>query len=82
VLVLAACIVNEERFRVVKEENSAQHIFPASVPDELRMASRIPHRNAEMVIAPTHIVGDPWLCPGKYKNSRFTVATDLILDKC
>jgi hypothetical protein len=82
VLVLAARIVNEERFRVMKEENSTQHIFPASVPDELRMASRIPHCNAEMVIAPTHIVGDPWLCPGKYKNSRFKVATNFILDKC
>ena len=68
VLILAARIVDEERFRVMKEENSAQHILPASVPDELRMAPRIPHRNTEMVVAPTHIIGDPRLCPGKYKN--------------
>jgi hypothetical protein len=82
VLILAARIVDEERFRVMKEENPAQHILPAPVPDELRMAPRIPHRNTEMVVIPTDIVGDPRLCPGKHKNPRFAVATDFVFDKC
>jgi hypothetical protein len=82
VLILAARIVDEERFCVMKEENSAQHILPAPVPDELRMAPRIPHRNTEMVVAPADIVGDPRLCSGKHKNPRFAVATDFVLDKC
>lgn len=82
VLILAARIVDEERFRVMKEENPTQHILPTPVPDELRMAPRIPHRNTKMVIAPADIVGNPRLCPGKYKNPRFAVATDFVLDKC
>ena len=82
VLILAACIVDEERFRVMKEENPAQHILPAPVPDELRMAPRIPHRDPEVVVACADIVGDPRLCPGKHKNPRFAVATDFVLDKC
>ena len=48
VLILAAPIVDEERFRVMKEENPTQHILPAPVSDELRMAPRIPHRDTEM----------------------------------
>jgi hypothetical protein len=82
VLIFAARIVDEERLRVMKEENSAQHISPALVPDELRVAPRIPHRNTEMVVASADIIGDPRLCSGKYKNSRFAVATDFVLDNC
>jgi hypothetical protein len=82
VLVLAARIVDEECFRVMKEKNSAQHIFLTPVSDELRMAPSIPHRNTEMVVAATDIIGDSRLCTGKHKNPRFPVATDFILDKC
>jgi hypothetical protein len=82
VLILGARIVDKERFRVMKEENSAQHILSAPVSDELWMAPRVPHRNTEMVVAPTDIIGDPRLCPGKHKNPRFAVATDFVLDKC
>jgi hypothetical protein len=53
---------------MMKEENAAQHILSALVPDELRMAPRIPHRNTEMVIASAKIIGNPRLCPCKYKN--------------
>jgi hypothetical protein len=81
-LIFAARIVDEERFRVMKEENSAQHIPSAPVPNELWMAPRISHRNTEMVVASANIVGDPRLCAGKHKNSRFAVGTDLVLDKC
>jgi hypothetical protein len=81
VLILAAGIVDEECFRVMKEENPAQHILLAPVPDELRMAPRIPYSNTEMVVAPADIVGDPRLCPGKDKNTRFAVATDFVFDK-
>ena len=81
-LIFAAGIVDEEPFRVMKEENPTQHIFSALVSDKLRMASRIPHRNTEMVVAPADIIGDPWLCPGKYENPRFAVATDFVLSKC
>jgi hypothetical protein len=82
VLILATRIVDEKRFCVMEEKNPTQHIFLAPVPDEFRMAPRISHRNSEMVVAPADIVSDPRLGPGKYKNSRFTVATDFILDKC
>ena len=82
VLILAARIVHEKGFRVMKEENPAQHIILAAIPDELRMAPRIAHRNTEMVIAPTDIIGDPRLCTAKHENPRFAVATDFILDKC
>jgi hypothetical protein len=82
VLILATRIVDEKRFCVMKEKNPAQHILLAPVPDEFRMAPRIPHRNPEMVVAPADIVCDPRLCPGKYKNSRFPIATDFIFDKC
>ena len=82
VLILVARIVDEERLRVMKEENSAQHILPAPIPDELRVAPGVPHRNTEMVVASADIIGDPRLCPGKYKNARFAVATDFVLDKC
>src|SRR6267143_3863273 len=66
----------------MKEENPAQHILPAPVPDELRVAPRVPHRDTEMVVAPADIVGDPRLCSRKYKNPRFAVTTDFVLDKC
>ena len=82
VLILAARIVDEERFRVMKEENPAQHILPAPVPDKFRMAPRIPHRNTEMVVAAADIIGDPRLCPRKHKNSRLPITTDFVLDKC
>jgi hypothetical protein len=67
-LIFAAYIVYEERLCMMKEENAAQHILSALVPDELRMAPRIPHRNTEMVIASAKIIGNPRLCPCKYKN--------------
>jgi len=67
---------------MMKEENSAQHIFSALVSDKLRMTSRIPHRNTEMVVAPADIIGNPWLCPGKHENPGFAVSTDFILSKC
>ena len=67
-LILAARIVDEERVGVMKEENPAQHILPAPVSDEFRMAPGIPYRNTEMVVALADIVGDPRLCPGKDKN--------------
>ena len=67
-LIFAAYIVDEERLCVMKEKNPAEHILPASVPDELRMASRISHRNTEMMIAAANIVGDPWLCAVKDNN--------------
>ena len=82
VLILTARIIDEKRFCVMEEENSAQHIFPALVPDELWMASRISNCNAEMMIPPTDIVGNPRLCSGKHKYSRFSVATDFVSDKC
>jgi hypothetical protein len=80
VLILAACIVDEERFRVMKEENLAQHIFPALVSYQLRMAARIPHRNTKMVVTPADIVGDPRLCSGKHKipDSRLPQTSFLI----
>jgi len=81
-LIVATHIVDEERFCVMKEENPAQHILSAPVPDELWMAPWISHRNTEMVVASTHIVGNPRLCAGKYKHSRFAVGTDFVLDKC
>jgi len=81
-LILDARIIHEERLCIMKEEDPAQHIFPAQVPDKLRMAPSIPHRNAEMMVAPTDIIGDPGLCPGKHKNPRLAVATNLVLDKC
>jgi hypothetical protein len=67
-LIFAACVVDEERLCVMKEENAAQHIFSALIPDEFRMASRIPHRNTEMVVASAKILGNPRLCPCKYEN--------------
>ena len=82
VLIIAARIVDKERFRVMKEENPAQHILLAPVSDELRVAARIPHRDTEMVIAFADIVGDPRLCPGKHKNPRFAITTDFVLGKC
>ena len=82
VLILAARIIDEKRFCVMEEENSAQHIFPALVPDEFRMASRIPYCNTEMMVPPTDIVGNPRLCSGKHKYPRFPVATDFVSDKC
>jgi hypothetical protein len=69
VLILTACIVDEERFGVMKEENPAQHILSAPVPDEFRTASRISHRNTKMVVTLTNIVGDPGLSSGKDENS-------------
>jgi hypothetical protein len=68
VLIFAARIVDKKRFCVMKEENPAQHILPAPVPHELRMAPRIPHRYTEVVVASADIVGDPRLCSGKHKN--------------
>jgi hypothetical protein len=81
-LIFAAYIVDEERLCVMKEENAAQHIFSALVPDELRMAPGIPHRNTEMVIASAKIIGNPRLCPCKYENPRFAIATDFVFNKC
>jgi hypothetical protein len=67
-LIFAAYIIDEEGLCVMKEENAAQHIFSALVPDKLWMAPRIPHRNTEMVIASAKIIGNPRLCPRKYEN--------------
>jgi hypothetical protein len=82
VLILAAGIIDEEPFRVVKEENPAQHIFSALVSDKFRMASRIPHRNPEMVVASADIIGDPRLGSGEHENPGFAIATDFVLSKC
>jgi hypothetical protein len=82
VLILAARIVDEECFRVMKEKNPAQHILPTPVSDEFRVTPRVPHRNPEMMVAATDIIGNPRLCAGKHKNPRFSVATDFVLDKC
>jgi len=61
---------------VMKEENPAQHILQTPVSHKFRMAPRVPHRNTEMVVAATGIIGDPRLRPGKHKNPRFTVVTN------
>jgi hypothetical protein len=82
VLILAARIVDEECFCVMKQKNSTQHIPPTPISDELRVASRIPYRNTEMMVAATDIIGNSRLCAGKHKNPRFSVATDFVLDKC
>ena len=68
VLILAARIVDEERFCVVKEEDPAEHILTTEVPDKFRMAPSISHRNTEMVVALTDVIGNPWLCASKHKN--------------
>jgi hypothetical protein len=82
VLILAAGIVDEKPFRVVEKENPAQHILSAPVPDEFRVAPRIPHCDTEMVVSPADIIGNPRLGPGKHKNPRFAVAADFIFNKC
>ena len=68
VQILAARIIDEERFCVMKEEDPAEHILPTQVPDQFRMAPSISHRNTEMVVALTDVIGNPWLCPSKHKN--------------
>jgi hypothetical protein len=68
VLIVTTRIVDEERFCVMKEENPAQHILPTLISHELRMASRVSHRNAEMVVRATDIIGDSRLCTGKHEN--------------
>jgi hypothetical protein len=68
VLIVTTCIVDEERFCVMEEKNSAQHILPTLVSDELRMAPRVSHRNTEMVVCTTDIIGDSRLCASKHKN--------------
>src|SRR5215475_9780655 len=81
-LILVASIVDKERLCVMKEKNSAQHVFLTPVSHEFRVTPRVPDRNAEMMVAPAHIIGNPWLCPSKHKNPRFAITTDLVLDKC
>jgi hypothetical protein len=82
VLIVTARIVDEERFRMMKEKNPAQHILPTLVSHELRMAPRVSHRNAKMVVRATDIIGDSRLCTSKHENPGFPVATDVVLDKC
>lgn len=69
VLIVTARIVDEECFCVMKEENPAQHILPTLISHEFRMAPRVSHRNAEMVVCTTDILGDSRLCAGKHKNA-------------
>jgi hypothetical protein len=80
-LILCARIIDEECFRVMKEENPAQHILPTPVSHEFWMAPRVPHRYTEMVVSPTDIICNPRLCSGKHKNTRFPVSADFVLDE-
>jgi hypothetical protein len=68
VLIVTARIVDEECFCVMKEENSAQHIFSTLVSDELRVASRVSDLNTKMVVCATDIIGNSRLRAGKHKN--------------
>lgn len=80
-LILGARIIDEECLCVMEEENPAQHILPTPVSHEFWMAPRVPHRNTEMVVAATDVIGNPRLCAGKHKNARFPVSTDFVLDE-
>ena len=68
VLIITACIVDEERFCVMKEKDSAQHIFSTVVSDELRVASRVSDRNTKMMVCVADVIGNSRLCAGKHKN--------------
>jgi len=80
-LIVMAGVFQEQGGAVMEEEDTAQHIGVTLVPHELRLASRVAHRNSEMVILKTTVAGHTGLCTGKDKDTGFPIPAHFVVGK-
>ena len=80
-LVVAAGIVEEQRFSVVEQQHPTEHVAVTDVTHTFRMAAGISHGQAKVVIAVTHVVRHTRLCARKHKDAGLPIVTNLVVDK-
>ena len=69
VLVVPTGVVEQERLRMVEQEDPAEHVAVTDVAHTFRMAAGISHGQAEMMIPITLVLRHTRLCARKHKNA-------------
>ena len=68
-LVIPTGVVEKHGLGMMEQQDPAQHIAVAEVPDAFGMASRISHGQSKVMISVTYVLCHTRLGAGKYKNS-------------
>ena len=80
-LVVVATVVQDQGFCMMKQQDSAQHVFATDVADEIRMRSGIADSNPEMMVRVTQVVSDARTSPSEHEDTGLSIVADLVADE-
>ena len=80
-LVVAADILQHQRFGMVKHQDAAQHVVVAGVAHEVGVRTGIARGKPEVMVCETPVLRDVWTGLGEHENTGLAIVADLVVDQ-